>query len=183
MTDSIRCECGGTLHRQQVPEFDFSQYVGGGLQVILQNPPAWVCDQCSGVALDGEVIDTAMQAVIVLLIEIPERFGPDLAKLLRRLLGLTQQELAERMGINRVTVANWECGKNEPSPHHDLLLRSIATGVISNSSKGVTLPVQAWQDIGKALAWVRGGPNVRDLPSLSPLIIAESLTTLRQARN
>jgi transcriptional regulator with XRE-family HTH domain len=179
MMDTYKCECGGTLHRQQVPELDFSKYVGGGLRVILENPPAWVCDTCKGVTLDGEVIDTARQAVVLLLIELPERFGPNLAKLMRRLLGLTQQELAERMGLNRVTVADWERGEKELSAQNDLLLRSIAMGVMSEKSDLVLAPMHDRQ-VHKALARVRKGIDVRELSSLPPFVITEALTALRQ---
>jgi DNA-binding transcriptional regulator YiaG len=164
-----------------VPEFDFSQYVGGGLHVILQNPPALVCDTCGGVALDGKVIDTARQAVVLLLVEIPERFGPSLARLLRRLIGLTQKELAERMGLHRVTIADWERGEKELSAQHDLLLRGIAMGVMSEASDKVVAQPQVWQDaISKVMTGVRSGSQVRDLASLSPMVIDEALTALRQ---
>ena len=33
---------------------------------------------------------------------------------LRKALGLTQQELADRIGSQRPTVARWEIGQNEP---------------------------------------------------------------------
>lgn len=181
MTNNIACECGGALHRQQVPEFDFSRYVGGGVQVILQNPPAWVCDTCHGVTLDGELINAARQMVIHYLIKIPERFGSDLAKLVRRLIGLTQQELAERMGIHRVTIADWERGDKELSAQHDLLLRSIAFGVSFEASETVAMPIQDRQLIGKALASVRKGSQVRNLASLSPMMIAEAVTCLPRA--
>jgi transcriptional regulator with XRE-family HTH domain len=32
----------------------------------------------------------------------------------RQVLGLTQQELADRIGVDRVTVANWEINKHFP---------------------------------------------------------------------
>jgi DNA-binding transcriptional regulator YiaG len=180
MMDSMKCACGGTLHRQQVPELDFSKYVGGGLRVSLENSPAWVCDTCKGVTLDGEVIDTGRKAVVLLLIEIPERFGPNLAKLIRRLLDLTQQELAERMGVNRVTVADWERGEKELSAQNDLLLRSIAMGVLSEKSEIVLERIHDRQ-VHKALARVRKGTAVREPSSVPPLVIAEALTALRQA--
>lgn len=38
----------------------------------------------------------------------------DRIKLLRKSLGLTQQEFADRIGIKRNTIANYETGRNEP---------------------------------------------------------------------
>lgn len=40
----------------------------------------------------------------------------------RRKRNLTQQELADKIGVHQVTVANWETGNAEPSPHSQLLL-------------------------------------------------------------
>ena len=48
------------------------------------------------------------------------------ARYLRKQLGLTQQELAERADIDRVTVAKWETGDKSISPQHDFLLRGFA---------------------------------------------------------
>lgn len=36
-------------------------------------------------------------------------------KELRKQLNLTQQELADKIGVDRVTVARWETGKKKPS--------------------------------------------------------------------
>ena len=35
-------------------------------------------------------------------------------KLLRKELGLTQQEFADKLGIKRTTIGNYELGRNEP---------------------------------------------------------------------
>lgn len=34
----------------------------------------------------------------------------------RKAAGYTQEGLAERLGVDRTTVARWECGENEPHP-------------------------------------------------------------------
>lgn len=41
-------------------------------------------------------------------------FGDNL-KTLRKKRGLTQQELADKVGTNRVNVTKWETGRTEPS--------------------------------------------------------------------
>lgn len=43
-------------------------------------------------------------------------------KKLRKTLDLTQQELADKLGVKRNTVAQWEIGRNEPS---DAIIFSI----------------------------------------------------------
>lgn len=56
---------------------------------------------------------------------------------LRHYLGLTQEDLARRMGITRLTVARWE-GLTIISPQNEYILRLI---VIS------TMPVSTWPKI------------------------------------
>lgn len=43
-----------------------------------------------------------------------EKFNEKL-KMLRKKKGLTQQEIADLIHVNRVTYTNWEKGKREPS--------------------------------------------------------------------
>jgi DNA-binding transcriptional regulator YiaG len=44
---------------------------------------------------------------------------------IRRRLGLSQTELAERMGLTRDAVANWENGRNSPNGASEVLLRQL----------------------------------------------------------
>ena len=41
---------------------------------------------------------------------------PRLLKSIRRTLSLTQEQLAQRLGVSFVTVNGWENGKRKPSP-------------------------------------------------------------------
>jgi hypothetical protein len=84
------------------------------------------------------------------------------------------------MGLNRVTVADWERGEKALSAQNDLLLRSITVGVMSEKSDLVLAPMHDRQ-VHKALARVRKGIDVRELSSLPPFVITEALTALRQA--
>jgi transcriptional regulator with XRE-family HTH domain len=49
--------------------------------------------------------------------------APDILRLARRRAGLTQQELGERLGKPRSTIARWELGEMEPS--YDAVMRAI----------------------------------------------------------
>lgn len=52
--------------------------------------------------------------------------NPEEVRDLRAKLGLTQVELAERMDVTRITVANWESGRSPCSGPAAKLLVSIA---------------------------------------------------------
>lgn len=44
---------------------------------------------------------------------------------LRDSLGMTQEQLAKRLGVNRSAVAQWEIGRTKPSGSAQILLRQI----------------------------------------------------------
>lgn len=80
-------------------------------------------------------------------------------KLLRKELNLTQQELADKLGIKRTTIGNYEVGRNEPV---DSVISLICDRLSVNEewlrtgagemfvSKNTNMRVQAW--IEKVLA-------------------------------
>ena len=39
--------------------------------------------------------------------------------------GLTQRQLAERLGVTHITIGNWENGRNAPSAHQLIALGSV----------------------------------------------------------
>jgi transcriptional regulator with XRE-family HTH domain len=50
--------------------------------------------------------------------------GPRTIRQLRREAGWSQSELAERIGVSKMSVSHWETGRNEPSARQ---LRALAT--------------------------------------------------------
>ena len=50
---------------------------------------------------------------------------PDEIREIRRSLEFSQAELAERMGLTRDAVANWENGRNRPNGASEVLLRQL----------------------------------------------------------
>lgn len=118
-----RCICGGVIRRVTLKEFDFTPLAG--VPALLENVPGLRCDRCKGETLMGDVISEALRSIAYVMIESPDRATADEARYLRRTLQNTQQELADRMGIARETVAQWERGASEISPQHDLILKTI----------------------------------------------------------
>ena len=45
-----------------------------------------------------------------------ERLTPGFITSLREAMGLTQSELAEKVGVSKMTVSRWECGRMQPGP-------------------------------------------------------------------
>lgn len=79
--------------------------------------PARLCEVDDG----GEVLlkpDAVrfIDRLQALAMKTPKTPTPGYIRTLREALGLTQAELGERIGVNKMTVARWEWGKLRPRP-------------------------------------------------------------------
>lgn len=124
----MNCECGGTLEESTLATYDFSPLVG--FAVELQHVPGLRCTKCHRTLLDGHVINLVLQLLMVAVTTQPGRLQRVQAKFLRKRLRMSQQALADRMNVARETVAKWECGDSEISPHHDFILRAVVIGCV-----------------------------------------------------
>jgi len=121
-----KCECGGTYRRVKLECYDFSGFAG--LPVELRGAPGLRCDKCDGVTMEGEIISAALLFLTQQILRLPRVLLPKEATFLRKRLQLSQKALAERMHIQRETVAAWECGQKPLSPQHDYILRGLHFG-------------------------------------------------------
>ena len=157
----INCECGGHLRVATLPEYDFSDYVG--FKLTLTKIPGLRCDKCHGETLSGSMITRVLNLTTTRISSSPRRLHGAEARYLRKTLGVTQEELATRMGINRVTVAKWECGDEQISPQHDYILRGMILAAF-------TAPQGLLNDtVDKTLRSVFGA--VRNLPPTTTTVI------------
>jgi putative zinc finger/helix-turn-helix YgiT family protein len=161
------CECGGRLRAVKIPEYDFSEYVG--FKVTVAEMDGLRCDQCGGETIDGRLVNAIMNITVVKITQAPRRLDGAEARYLRQNLGVTQTELASRMGIIRGTVAKWESGDISISPQHDYILRGLTlsalvdidqmdtatmNGIMSSVFKSVrTLPPQQGTRIEREDFW------------------------------
>jgi len=94
---------------------------------MTRQPSSRTCGTCGGKLLStGVAVEQVRHVAVFTALEIGYLVHADLARYLRRYLGLTQAELAAKMGMERVTVARWENGENGISPQNDYVLRGIA---------------------------------------------------------
>jgi YgiT-type zinc finger domain-containing protein len=89
-----------------VDDHDVSTFFG--LDARLVHAPALVCNHCDEVTLEGPVIEGAERALGRLVVRATGPLRPKEARFLRGLMGLSQADLAERLGVHRVSVARWE---------------------------------------------------------------------------
>ena len=156
---AITCDCGGTLRPSLLHDFELTVYVG--LPVRAKEIQGLRCDKCGWETIRGPAIGAATRQVAVLVLGLPERLSPAQAKFLRGLMGHTQKELAERMGITRKTVAEWEGKKGHISPQNDLILRILAYAkLLASESPSVVAP-----ELLQALTHIRtAAPKARRPP-------------------
>ncbi|MDX2748430.1 MULTISPECIES: helix-turn-helix domain-containing protein [Streptomyces] len=68
-----------------------------------------------------------LAAVDAVLTRSPELPTPSARARLRKADGLTQQQVADLLGVRRLAVARWEAGKVEPrEPHRQAYIRLLA---------------------------------------------------------
>jgi DNA-binding transcriptional regulator YiaG len=101
-----------TTIRGDVP---FTARLPDGRTLFVLIPAKW-CEQDQG----GQVLFKPEAArlidrVQVMAMRTPPQPTPGYVRTLRETLGLTQAELAARVGVDRMTVARWEWGKLRPS--------------------------------------------------------------------
>lgn len=168
----MKCTCGGELKKAKLANFDFTAY--SGLPARLVDAPGLRCTKCSGETLDGQTIEDALMALTGAVLELQHRLDAEHARFLRKRLGMTQKELAARMGVRRETVAEWETSK-DISPEHDYILRAIAYQHLVKERPALA----AWDDWREPLEAVRKGPRPARRPA--PFVIDEGLRKMRAA--
>lgn len=109
MQTSILCsECEQkSLRHQTLSRYEVSALLGIECEVWVSEIPALICPKCKAVSLEGHVLET-LEANIARFLISQLHLSSNEVKFLRKFLGLTQAELAERIGVSRPTVARWE---------------------------------------------------------------------------
>jgi DNA-binding transcriptional regulator YiaG len=160
---AISCECGGELRPAKFDVYDFSDYVG--MNVTVSNVDGFKCTKCEGETVDGSLVNLVMNYTIMQVAKAPRLLNGAEARYLRRSLHATQEELADKMGIGRVTVADWERGAAQISPQHDYILRVLALGWMV-AGKLIT-PECMSEILETVLKAVRREPPRKRTPSIS----------------
>jgi DNA-binding transcriptional regulator YiaG len=97
----------------------------GLTSVIVRKLPAYACGSCEDVLLRGPVLEAVSSAVVreILMHSFP--LGGVEVRFLRKAVGLTQVELAARLGIDRVSVARWESEERQLAGPESIAVRAV----------------------------------------------------------
>jgi len=114
----------GYFIRRDLGRHDIGKLIG--LKgVVLLGAKSLVCNNCGEVMLDGEVIEQATEALNLLLVSRAGVLGAGEVRYLRKELEMTQEKLAERLGVHRVSVARWETGDVAIGQAESMALRAM----------------------------------------------------------
>ena len=131
-----RCSCGGRLRRAVIERVELAPLFG--LRGIAEGRvPGLRCDRCGAETFEASTLDRMLLVVARAVLIQPRILSAEEARFLRKaVLGLTQARLAERMGINAITIADWERGERPMSKEHDYELRGMALTSLLNRVPG-----------------------------------------------
>lgn len=138
MIRAPRCSCGGTLHAAKVDSVEIAPLFG--LRGTIVGPvPGLRCDSCKAETFEASTIEMMLMVVAREVLVQAQILTPDEARFLRKaVLGITQDVLGKRMGINKITVADWERGERPLSKEHDYELRGISLASLLNRAPRAT---------------------------------------------
>ena len=151
------CSCGGRLRAAKADRVDLLPLFG--LRGAVEGPvPVLRCDRCGAETYEPIAIDRMLIAVAREVLGQPRILGTEEARFVRKaILGLTQERLARRMGINSITIADWERGERAMSKEHDYELRGIA---LSSLLARTAVPLRAQVDrLAKESVRILTGPR------------------------
>ncbi len=97
-------------------DYPYTMKLPGGKIVYVEIPGRWVSQDRGGETVFLPPAVYLLDRVHVMAMSLTGRMPtPGHIKTLRRTLGLTQSEMAERVGVDKMTVWRWERGKVRPS--------------------------------------------------------------------
>jgi DNA-binding transcriptional regulator YiaG len=126
-----------------------------GLRGVLEGGvPGLRCGQCAAETFEARTLGAMLVVVARAVLAQPRILAAEEGRFLRKaVLGLTQTKLARRMGINAITIADWERGERAMSKEHDYELRGIALSALLRGAAGAAAQRRALaRDAGEILS-------------------------------
>lgn len=136
----MKCpNCGAAMRPKTVREYDVADLFGL-TRVVVQNLPLIACTKCEHVLLPGRLVEALGRQLVESMLQANFPLGGCEIRFLRKSVRLTQEQLAERLGVDRVTVARWE-GRRDEEPIS--MPESIAIRMVIVASGGETSSLKA----------------------------------------
>jgi len=145
---TIRCSVckKGTL-QPRVVTHDVGHLLGLP-SVVVDKLRALVCSDCGEITLEGAMLDQISLLVAARILEQP-KVAPVEIRYLRRLLGYTQEQLAEKLDVTRATVNRWEVGDKPVTGLPAYSVRSHAFFKLRGRSRAVEQVASSFEETPK----------------------------------
>lgn len=137
------------------------------------------CTSCDAETVEGKFINRVLLALTAAVASLPRRLTGEEARYLRKSLMLTQEELGQQIGANKVTISDWERGDAQISEHYDFILRGRCLAELAQ--KGLESVVI--QTMPKALAAMHRDVPKKPDPVEVPWYLLEAEGTAEAAEN
>lgn len=134
-----KCErCGGPLVTRTVPEFRNDALIGIPGVVIVNAVEETRCEKCGQLAATGfSDLEGLLAAVAVARVMAPHKLSAADVRFLRKVLGWSSKELAEKLEVRNETVSRWENNKEPVGPTSEKLLRLIVAEFVAEKAPAV----------------------------------------------
>ncbi len=96
-----------------------------GKQLIIPNYTVYVCDKCNEEFVDEKTINAAEKKLRDFHRKVDNLLTSDEIVAIRKKLGLTQEKLAEKLEISRITIARYESGQLSQDKSQNIHLRLL----------------------------------------------------------
>lgn len=105
----MKCfECGKVMEKKQ----GTYPYLESGLKnVLLMNIPMYQCPSCHSSEVEIPCMEELHLLLAFLIVLQPQPLKGEEVRYLRKHLGYSQEELANFLGVTRVSIARWESGR------------------------------------------------------------------------
>lgn len=105
--------------------YPYSMRLADGRHLFIELPPGSVTRDPDGELVLRPQAARLIDRMRVMARDLPDRPTPGWIRTLREALGLTQREMGERAGVDKLSVSRWERGEVRPGPGSVEALRRL----------------------------------------------------------
>jgi putative zinc finger/helix-turn-helix YgiT family protein len=117
----MKCPCCGKEMKSKVRDYE---YVESGLKnVVLKNIRVHECKACGEVLPEIQNVKQIHKWIAEYLLKKQGSLTGEEFRFLRKAMGRSAKETADRLAVNPVTISRWENNKEKIGPQSDRLLR------------------------------------------------------------